>query len=101
MVKILVCNLCRRELEKTNHLDLYSTYRSIIFGCQHSIEQLKRDVDEQVKLAREMGDIRAGVRVTSNVIKHSKVEFKQGRFQVKSDKTSAGRGRSRASGTNG
>ncbi|HEX4922173.1 MAG TPA: hypothetical protein VFV92_15720, partial [Candidatus Bathyarchaeia archaeon] len=56
MVKILVCDSCRKEAEKTNHLDLYSTYRSIIFGCQHSIAQLKRDVDEEVESARETGE---------------------------------------------
>ena len=84
MVKILVCDTCKREAERTNHLDLYSTYRSIIFGCQHSIEQLKRDVDEQVELARETESnaINAG---RSRIVKHSKVEYKQGRFLIKDD----------------
>jgi hypothetical protein len=56
LIKVLVCDSCQRDAEKTNHLDLYSAYRSIIFGCKHSIEQLKKDVNEQVKLAREMGE---------------------------------------------
>lgn len=82
----MVCAACKEEAERTNHLDLYSTYRSIIFGCEHSIEDLKRDVDEQVRLAQEMRGKQAGLGISPRVVKHSKIEFKEGRFLVTGDK---------------
>ncbi len=83
-VKILVCPTCKDEAEKTNHLDLYSTYRSIIFGCQHSIEDLKREVDEQVAFA--VGGKSRRPKVSPKIVKHSKIEFKDGKFHLKGDR---------------
>ncbi len=80
----MVCDACREEAEKTNRLDLYSTYRSIIFGCKHSIEDLKRDVEEQVRLTgNREGDVEARAEYAPKVVKHSKVEYKKGRFVLK------------------
>ena len=72
-------------MERTNHLDLYSTYRSIIFGCQHSIEDLKRDVEEQLELDQKGGRSKLP-RVMPKIVKHSKIEYKDGRFQIKGDR---------------
>jgi len=47
-LKILICNKCIKSLKETNHLDLCSTWRSIIFGCIHSIAELDKDVMDEV-----------------------------------------------------
>jgi len=49
-MKILICDKCSEELKKTNHLDLCSTYRSIIYGCSHSI----KDLDEEIRAEKPL-----------------------------------------------
>lgn len=78
MVQVLVCRECAKEAEKTNHVDLYGTYTSLLYGCKHAIRDIKRQVAEEVRHSKGRGP-RTWKSKALTVTKLAKLEFKDGK----------------------